>query len=120
MNGGYNHNWNPYWSSGLYGAFASVHFNSTAKGLICGNATWAVATVTTCNPDYNVAQLGVITRWTPVKNLTFSADLTWQHIDQKMAGTLSAASAAIGKPAAVYELKDEDNVVLMLRAQRNF
>jgi hypothetical protein len=121
MRGAFNHNWNPYWSSALYGAFAAVQYNGTSKALICGNATWAVATVTTCDPDYNIGQLGVITRWTPVKNLTFSADLTWQHIDQKMVGTTTAgASAAIGKPAAVYELRDQDNVVLLLRAQRNW
>jgi hypothetical protein len=31
----------------------------------------------TCNPDFNVSQLGVITRWTPVKNLTFSGEVQW-------------------------------------------
>jgi hypothetical protein len=118
--GGFNHNWDPYWSSSLYGAFASVHYNSTAKGLICGDATFGVATVTTCNPDYNVAQAGIITRWTPVKNLTFSGDLTYTHLDQKFVGTVSAPSATIGKPAAAYELKDQDTLTLLLRAQRNF
>ena len=33
---------------------------------------------------------------------------------------LSASSAAIGKPAAVYELKDQDTLLLLLRAQRNW
>jgi len=55
-----------------------------------------------------------------VKNLTFSADLTWSHIDQKNSGTIAFASGAIGKPATVYELKNEDNLVLLLRAQRNW
>jgi hypothetical protein len=120
MRGAFNHNWSPFWSSSLYGAYAGVRYNGTATALICGNATWSAATVTACNPDYNIGQLGVITRWTPVKNLTFSADLTWQHIDQKMAGTISAPSATVGKPAAVYELRDQDNVLLMFRAQRNW
>ena len=31
--------------------------------------------LTCCNPDFNVWQLGVVTRWTPVKNLTFSAEV---------------------------------------------
>ncbi|MGY3473505.1 hypothetical protein [Bradyrhizobium ottawaense] len=34
--------------------------------------------------------MGTITRWTPVKNLTFSADLTYAILDQKhgcVAGT---------------------------------
>jgi hypothetical protein len=120
MRGGFNHNWNAYWSSSLYGAYAAVSYNGTSKALICGNATWAVATVTTCNPDYNIGQLGLVTRWTPVKNLTFSGDLIWQHIDQKNVGTLNAASGSVGKPAAVYELKDQSNVTLLLRAQRNW
>ena len=83
--------------------------------------TFGAAGVTSCNPDYSIGQLGFITRWTPVKNLTFSADVTYTHLDQKMAGTITApASAAIGKPAAVYELKDQDTVTLLLRAQRNW
>jgi len=30
------------------------------------------------------------------------------------------AQPAIGKPAAVYELKDQDTVSMLVRAQRNF
>ena len=76
--------------------------------------------ITTCNPNYDIAQAGIITRWTPVKNLTFSADFTWQHLNQNMVGTVDAASTAIAKPHAVYELKDQDNVLVLLRAQRNW
>ncbi|PSO23269.1 hypothetical protein C7G43_24075 [Bradyrhizobium sp. MOS004] len=36
------------------------------------------------------------------------------------AGTVAAPSAAIGKPAALYELKDQNTVTLLLRAQRNW
>ncbi|MBV9562540.1 MAG: porin [Bradyrhizobium sp.] len=125
MRGAFNHNWDPYWSSSLYGAWAAVHYNGTAKGLICGTpgigfGVAAAALVTTCNPDYNIAQVGFITRWTPVKNLTFSADVTWEHLDQKFAGFLTAPNVATGKPAVAYELKDQDTVQLLLRAQRNF
>ena len=38
-----------------------------------------------CNPDFNYSVVGLITRWTPVKNLTFSADLTYVMLDQKFA-----------------------------------
>ncbi len=69
----------------------------------------AAAAVTSCNPDFNIAQLGLITRWTPVKNLTFSADLTYTMLDQKYAGHGDGRLArGIGKPAAVYELKDQN------------
>jgi len=136
MRGGYTHNWNPFWNTSIYGAWAAVHYNDASKAMLCGgtvnglvfagsvrttfNPAGSGTAITSCNPDYNVAQAGIITRWTPVKNLTFSADLTWQHLDQKYAGTVSAPSATIGKPGAVYELKDQDNVVLLLRAQRNW
>jgi len=64
-----------------------------------------------------------------VKNLTFSADVAWTHLDQKYDGniTLPAAQNAGGailatpaKPSATYQLKDQDSVVLLLRAQRNW
>ena len=72
------------------------------------------------NPDYNIEQLGFITRWTPVKKLTFSADVTWSHLDQNFVGTLSVPSASIGKPALVSEWMGQDTVTLLLRAQRNW
>jgi hypothetical protein len=132
MRGAFNHNFDPYWSGAIYGAFASVHYDGLGQSLICGvggvggsfRATTGLAGIggaaAVCNPDYNIGQIGGIIRWTPVKNLTFSADLTYTHLDQKMQGTVTAPSAAIGKPAAVYELKDQDTLLLLLRAQRNW
>ena len=131
MRGAFNHNWNPYWSSAIYGAYAAVSYNDTSKALMCGvggvgGTVRAALTagggfLTSCNPDYNIAQIGAITRWTPVKNLTFSADFVYTNIDQKYAGvTAAGANAGIGKPAAFYELKDQNTYQLLLRAQRNW
>ena len=36
MRGGFTHNWDPYWNSGIYGAYAAVQYNDTSKALICG------------------------------------------------------------------------------------
>ncbi|MCK1714043.1 MULTISPECIES: porin, partial [unclassified Bradyrhizobium] len=82
--GGYSHNWNPNWVSGIYGAYAQLKYGDTGKALICGNfvAVFGAATAT-CNPDFNFAVIGVNTAWTPVKNLTFTADLSYSHLDQK-------------------------------------
>ena len=55
----------------------------------------------------------------PVKNLTFSAEVQWFHLDQKYAGAATFGPAA-PKPTTVYEFKDQDTVLLQLRAQRNF
>jgi hypothetical protein len=120
--GAYTHNWDPYWNTALYGAYAQAQFGSLVKTSLCGvGGTFAVAGVTSCNPDFAIGQVGIITRWTPVKNLTFSADFNWTHLDSKMAGTFAFGGAgAIAKPAAVYELKDQDSLTLLLRAQRNW
>ncbi|MBR1092694.1 porin, partial [Bradyrhizobium manausense] len=61
--------------------------------------------------------------WTPVKNLAFTADLSWSRLDQKYSGTITGANTAVlsaAKPVAVYELKDQNSLTLMLRAQRTF
>jgi hypothetical protein len=123
MRGGFTHNWNPYWNSGVYGAYAQVHYGEQGSALICAGIAAAklLTAGSTCNPDFNIAQVGLITRWTPVKNLTFSADVTYTHLDQKYQGFVNASAiSSTAKPATTYELKDQDTVSMLLRAQRNF
>jgi Porin subfamily len=133
VRGAFNHNWDPYWSSSLFGSWAAVHYNgssndlSTAKGQFCASFAFAtkinVAGATSadfsCNPDFQVAELGLITRWTPVKNLTFSAEVLYFHLDQKFTG-VAVLPAAAPKPTTAYEFKDQDTVALNVRVQRNF
>lgn len=74
-----------------------------------------------CNLDFNFAVAGIVTRWTPVKNLTFSTEVTYTMLDQKYASgstVVLPAQAGIAKPSATYQLKDQ-NTVSLLRAQRN-
>lgn len=120
---GYTHNWSPTLASGIYGAYAQLHYGTAGKTTICANAVTLLGLVGTCNPDFNLGVVGTNLVWTPVKNLAFTADLSWTHLDQKYSGTISGAgtsSAAAAKPAAVYELKDQNAVTMLLRAQRNF
>ena len=141
IRGAFNHNWDPYWSTSLFGSYTSVRYDggtndnliagigtTSAKGAYCAAfaashpgqaAAGNNAGNYTCNPDFNTAQLGVVTRWTPVKNLTFSAEVMWFHLDQKMSGS-SVFTATAPKPNALYEFKDQDTVLLQVRAQRNF
>jgi hypothetical protein len=121
VRGAFNHNWDPYWSSSLFGSYSAVRYDGTAKANICAvySAGKVVSGDYSCNPDFNVSQLGAITRWTPVKNLTFSAEVMWFHLDQKFTGS-AILGATAPKPTAVYEYKDQDTVSLNLRVQRNF
>jgi hypothetical protein len=129
IRGAYNHNWDPYWSSSLFGSWSAVRYGgnafdiTTAKGQYClaysvSNPGLKSADFS-CNPNYDVSQLGVVTRWTPVKNLTFSAEVMWFHLNQNFTGT-SVLTPAAPKPIATYEFKDQDTVALNVRVQRNF
>ncbi len=127
VRGAFNHNWDPYWSSSLWGSYAAVRYNGSAtdilsaKGQFCASFNFgkAVSADYSCNPDFNVAQVGLTTRWTPVKNLTFSAEVGAFFLDQKFTGAAALAPAA-PKPTTVYEFKDQSTVFLNVRAQRNF
>ncbi|MDA9510904.1 polymerase [Bradyrhizobium sp. CCBAU 11386] len=121
LRGGYTHNWSPNWASAVYGGYAQLKYGNAGKALICGNFAAIALAGATCNPDFNFAVVGVNTVWTPVKNLAFTADLSWSHLDQKYSGTIASPGiATAAKPAAVYELKDQNSVTMLLRAQRNF
>ncbi|MES2195877.1 MAG: porin [Pseudomonadota bacterium] len=140
VRGAFNHNWDPYWSSSLFGSYSAISYdggaNDNINGIGTGSAKGAYCAAFaashpgqaaagnqagnyTCNPDFNVSQLGAVTRWTPVKNLTFSAEVMWFHLDQKMSGS-SVFTASSPKPTALYEFKDQDTFLLQVRAQRNF
>lgn len=145
VRGAFNHNWNPYWSSALFGSASWVHYRGngntdpvngivSAAGLVCnklfaGGALTGAALLASvsanysCNPNFAIYQLGTVTRWTPVSNLTFSAELLWTHLDQNMQGTFvpAAVPATLAKAAGVaYEFRDQNTFSLNVRAQRNF
>jgi hypothetical protein len=119
--GGYTHNWNPYWASAIYGGYGQLRYGSGGKAAICANAVVLLGLVGTCNPDFNLGVIGGNVVWTPVKNLAFTADVNWTHFDQKYSGTVvSPTLPVVAKPGVVYELKNQNQVNLLLRAQRNF
>ncbi|MCP1835620.1 hypothetical protein J2R76_003960 [Bradyrhizobium sp. USDA 4532] len=126
FNGAYTHNWDPHWASSIYGGIGAVRYDNTAKGYICGAVVAGLALssgFSGCNPDFNYSSVGTTLRWTPVKNLTFAADLNYTMLDQKYASgsivTLPQQSN-IAKPGAAYELKNQNVLTLAIQAQRNW
>ena len=120
VRGAFNHNWDPYWSSSLFGSYTAVQYSGAGKALYCTGFALAVPGAYTCNPDFNIAEIGFRTIWTPVKNLSLSAEVVWMGLDQKMSGTTAAVTPAATKPTATYEFKDQNTVVVGFRARRNF
>ncbi|WP_420971818.1 porin [Bradyrhizobium sp. B120] len=126
FNGGYTHNWDPHWNTSVYGAWAAVRYNSTAKGYICGAfvTTFALSIgLTGCNPDFNYAIVGTRTIWTPVQNLSFHAELAYTMLDQKYGSGSTVTlppQSGVAKPGAVYQLKDQSGLSMLLRVQRSW
>jgi hypothetical protein len=124
VRGAFNHNWDPYWSSSLFGGMGWVRYDGTAQANYCAAYGAAVAgqgVTYNCNPNYSMSELGFITRWTPVKNLTFSAETIWAHLNTGFSGSASLnPGATTGLPTTTYAFKSQDTVSLNVRVQRNF
>jgi hypothetical protein len=119
--GGYTHNWNPNWASAIYGGYGQLMYGSAGKAAICANAVTLLGLTGSCNPNFGFGVIGVNTVWTPVKNLAFTADVSWSNLNQQYSGTIvSPGTAAAAKPAATYQLKDQNSVAALIRVQRNF
>src|SRR3954467_8006294 len=68
IRGAFNHNWDPYWSTSVFGSYSSVRYDGTTQPNLCAVYTpgKAVSADFICNPDFNISMLGAVTRWTPV------------------------------------------------------
>jgi hypothetical protein len=122
VRGAFNHNWDPYWSSSLFGGMGWVRYDGAAAQEYCAAYGAGVAGLNrtyTCNPNFSISELGAITRWTPVKNLTFSAETIWTHLNQGFSGGATFTPSA-GQPTAFYSYKNQDTVSMNVRVQRNF
>jgi len=109
VRGAFNHNWDPYWSSSLFGSYTQVRYSDAARAILANTAMCGAA-MTTCNPGGNISQIGTVLRWTPVKNLTFSGEVMYSYIE-----TLQRGAYANGAVA-----KDNGTWTFGVRAQRNF
>jgi len=122
VRGAFNHNWDPYWSTSLFGGAGWVRYDATASANYCAayGATVAGRGVTySCDPNFMISQLGVVTRWTPVKNLTFSAETMWTHLDTGFSGS-ATFTPGNGQPTQTWTYKNQDTLSLNVRVQRNF
>jgi Porin subfamily len=128
--GGFIHNWDPYWQSSVFGSASFVRYNDVAKFAYCNSVSgnplfgWGnrgANPTSTCNPDFNIYQLGFKTGWTPVKNLTFSGEVFWTYLDQMWTGT-TRPLFGVNPPflATTYTFANQQTVSFNLRAQRNF
>jgi Porin subfamily len=126
VRGAFNHNWDPYWSTSIFGGMGWVRYDATASANYCaaiatnaGLGAGAQGVTYSCNPNYTISMLGSKTQWTPVKNLTFSGEAIWTHFATGFSGF---ATFSPGAPYAATTLafKGQDTVSFQARVQRNF
>jgi len=132
IRGAFNHNWSPEWSSSLFGGAAQLSYNNTSKAIWCASYVASVGGPggtllpgSTCNPGFTMSEIGLVTRWTPVKNLTFSTEVLYAYLHTDMSGSVTGtASSAFpiqsGTVASPYVFGDKGTVSVEFRAQRNF
>jgi len=106
----------------LFGGVGWVKYDNVARIEYC--ATFAathpgLGTTYSCDPNFSAAQVGVVTRWTPVKNLTFSAEALYFMLHQNFSGS-SVFSPGAPQPTQAYTFHDQSTLAVNVRVQRNF
>jgi Porin subfamily len=106
----------------LWGGAGWVRYDNTARTEYCAAYGAAVAgqgVTYSCNPNYSLAMVGIVTRWTPVKNFTFSAELGFIALQQGFSGTATFTPGA-PQPVQTWTYHNQDTAYLNVRVQRNF
>jgi hypothetical protein len=130
---GIQHYWTPSLRTSLWGGYMEIDYGATATALICASGTLpmgaAVAGVfptgtgtVTCNPDFQLWQVGSRTIWNPVANLDVGVEILYTKLETEWgAGTVALPAFAAGaRPAGLYTLDDQGVWSAMIRFQRNF
>jgi len=123
VQGGFEHNWSPTWQTSVFGSYTHVDYNSNATAIFCANTAAFYSVGSTCNPDFNIWQVGSRTAWTPVRNLTFSGEVMYSTLDQSNTGgttAVAAGAAGLFKPAGAYEFKDQGILSGSFRVRRTW
>jgi hypothetical protein len=125
VSGYYEHYWNPAWRTSVFGSYSAISYGDSGNALLLaafsgltagglGTSSSAAAASragtisgTTGNFDLNMIQIGTKTAWTPVQNLTLSAEFTYSRLDQNLGGVYNATSVS-GKLPGAYAIKDQN------------
>jgi Porin subfamily len=122
IRGAFNHNWNPSWSSSVFGGAGWVRYDETARTEYC--LVYALAApgqgrTYSCNPNYAISMLGGVIRWTPVKGLAISAEMIWTHLNTAFSGS-SIFTPGAPQPIQVWTYHNQDTLSLNVRIGRVF
>ncbi|MDB5616928.1 porin [Tardiphaga sp.] len=88
----FEHYWNPAWRTSLWGSYARHENTGAGNALMVAryNSTF-VGSALTGDANFSISAVGSRTAWTPVKNLTFSAEIQYAFVQTGLSGTLNTA-----------------------------
>ncbi len=124
--GGFVHNWSPTWETGIFGTYSHIEYTAAGAAAFCSafTALSPKSNGYTCNPNFNIWQIGQRTAWTPIKNLTFAVEVLYTYLDQSHTGsqTLTNPGQLTGsfKPTGVYDFKDQGVWSGLIGVRRTF
>lgn len=117
----YEHYWNPTWRTSLYGSYSHISYGATGDALLLaaangsGLSTGRTRSATglgaaTGSFALGVAQVGTRTAWSPVRNLTLSAEFLYTRLDQHLNGIFISSGTSVPGYAAGsnFVLKDQN------------
>ena len=119
----FEHYWNPAWRTSVFGSYTSITYGSAGNaallaaangaGFLSNTATGAVTGsflgTNTGNFNFAVAQVGTRTAWTPVQNLTLSAEFVYSRLIQNQNGLYTVGTGVPGVAAGnTFELKNQN------------
>ncbi|MCX7318317.1 MAG: porin [Hyphomicrobiales bacterium] len=113
--GFYEHYWNPAWRTSLFGSYSAISYGDSGNALLAAafapgrtlGSNNGTLVGSTNNFDFAIAQIGSRTAWTPVKNLTLSAEFTYSRLEQKLDGSLTGLAVS-GRPTGTYAVQNQN------------
>ncbi|MGO4716417.1 porin [Bradyrhizobium sp. 2TAF24] len=112
----YEHYWTPAWRTSLFGSYTAINYGSAGNAalLAAANGTGFLGAgsfngTNTGNFNFAIAQVGTRTAWTPVQNLTLSAEFTYSRLIQNQNGLYTVGTGVPGVAAGnTFELKNQN------------
>jgi hypothetical protein len=113
----YEHYWNPAWRTSVFGNYSHISYGGDGNAILAAafapvkpagvvGSNNGTLTGSTGNFDLGLAQIGTRTAWTPVRNLTLSAQFTYSRLEQNLGGTFTGA--VTGRPTGAYAVTNQN------------
>jgi hypothetical protein len=114
----YEHYWTPAWRTSVFGNYSHISYGSDGNAVLAAGFSPARVAGTGSNNgslvgssgnfDLGLTQIGTRTAWTPVQNLTLSAQFTYSRLEQNLGGTFTGTTTGKVTPVGGYALGNQN------------